>query len=571
MEEKSLEECLNDPQFIQVLSTTLSLEVVNKEKEIKETNRQIESLKSVISSFVKDRKRLKQLTQIEQKNKIIFQTTLDSLRKIENEKILKLCLVKEKQNDSLLKAQIDQERFLKILETYKETWIKYEAEYEKFPLAIERKKNKNEVEKMKIQCMIQEYKRVEYQKMLNLRSDIDDLKIQSVVIKLSETVLDRWNQQNKINRLIDEYYKLEIKWNEIFQQHQKMMAEFEAETREKALARQQMPPPRIDFSFMRAVYAETSPKDPFCYTQRLRKRSDSDSISVNTLRLEEICCDEPSVPVVPIQNTYEEENDPIPTETYEEDVNIDTVEEQEINETNDPNAETLEKVCRQLSITEELEVSNYEKIPSQTEAQIHFESHPIQKTFSNEKINHLKKKISYTDDSFDSSLKPIEKKKPKIDHRLEVSQQDYQKQKLFQTKQQSHNDIHLPISHPQVRSIETISQPLNTNVRPPMAEVPPTPSVLYSPRLGSNYGSSTNLSNIMNQNLDDSDINWKDFVPSRAGSDISYVSGISMFDSKKTVGDSKAIKPISQPQDLNVNNFLNFFPSTNNQTNKRFF
>lgn len=35
MEEKSPEECLNDPQFIQVLSTTLSLEVANKEKDIK--------------------------------------------------------------------------------------------------------------------------------------------------------------------------------------------------------------------------------------------------------------------------------------------------------------------------------------------------------------------------------------------------------------------------------------------------------------------------------------------------------------------------------------------------------
>lgn len=71
---------------------------------------------------------------------------------------------------------------------------------------------------MKIQCMIQEYKRVEYQKMLNLRSNIDDLKIQSIIIKLSETVLERWNQQDKINGLIDEYYKLKIKWNEIFQQ-----------------------------------------------------------------------------------------------------------------------------------------------------------------------------------------------------------------------------------------------------------------------------------------------------------------------------------------------------------------
>lgn len=56
------------------------------------------------------------------------------------------------------------------------------------------------------------------------------------------------------------------------------MAEFEAEAREKSLARQQMPPPRIDFSFMRAVYAESSPKDSFCYTQRLHKRSDSGKI-----------------------------------------------------------------------------------------------------------------------------------------------------------------------------------------------------------------------------------------------------------------------------------------------------
>ncbi|XP_057331680.1 calponin homology domain-containing protein DDB_G0272472-like [Microplitis mediator] len=571
------DECLNNPQFLQLLSATLTLEISNKEKEIQETNRLLENLKISIASDVKDRKRLKQLIEIEQRKKNVFKATLNVLQSVENEKMLELSLVKEKQDENQLREQIEQERLLKILETYKETWTKYEAEYEQFPLAIERKKHKIEVEKMKIKCMVQEYKKTEYHKMLKQRNEIDNRKMQSVVIKLSEILLKRWDNQKQIDELTLEYKNLKIKWDKISKQHEKMRIELEAEAKNKALARLQMPPPRIDFSFMRAVYTESTSKNQFDYSQRLHKRSDSDSISVNTIMLEEICREEQNDQSFRTEDDREEQNEPISSVTCEDDLNVDTSEKLVDDETTDSNTEMLENVCRQLSIKEQTcEISNNEtptKISSHVDEEMDCDPRETQETFSNKKSNYLKKKAVPIDEVLcHENFEKIEKKKPKLDYSFDSCSQASQKSKketFLPTKPSVNNNIQFPPnSGPQVRSIEKISQPLAINIKPPMAEVPPTPSALYSPHYGSHYGSSTNLSTMNDTNLDDSDMNWLKMIPSRSGSNVSYAS--SSFVTKTIPADNNIQKPPNNPPTVNVTDFLNFF-STSNQTNKRIF
>ncbi|KAK0166732.1 hypothetical protein PV327_004221 [Microctonus hyperodae] len=577
------EECINDPRFVQILTVTLSSEYATNEKILKGLAEGVKALKATVAKEIEGRKIIKRQIKENKDRKIIMEPVLDQLLRDGCERRTKLILLKNRLDEVSLRRQIDQNKYKKILNEYKKTWDEYQAEYEEFELAIMRKQCKIEWEKLKIQLMIKEQNKIEYLNILKQREIINQKRIQSVIVKLSKMILDRWEKQKCLNVLNDNIKRGQEEFQTVVEKCNELQKQLEIEAETEAMARQQMPVPKLNISLVQSLYIDKNSSSQCSREQKYQRKRliESDTISVNTVMFEEMCNNE-NIELDEIYETCEhneEENNKLLSSSSN--LNSDNLN----NTTNlqpESNIVTLGNICSQLSINEDEPCNNENHQTDVIDKEIVSESFQLlsQKQLSDIIINNpsLKHKSATSECSSnpkndeEQQQKKMKVMEPTLHSSLPSSFITHQNNPRDETQFSLGNNRQSLIttvdSLPQIKKIETITRPITIQTKPPTAEVPPTPSSLFSPRhYAPSYASSGNFDHYCDVNyndpgqdacsLDNYSENWQNLSPPHAESEISYNSTNAEVKNVESINNPPNF--ISQPQKPATSNFLSFF------------
>ncbi|KAK0076198.1 hypothetical protein PV325_005755, partial [Microctonus aethiopoides] len=516
------EDCINDPRFVQILTVTLSSECASNEKILKGLAEGIKALKATVTKELEQRKNIKRQIKENKDRKIIMEPLLDQLLRDGCERRTKLILLKNRLDEVSLRKQIDQNKYKKILNEYKETWNKYQAEYEEFELAITRKECKIEWEKLKIKFMIKQQDKIEYHNMLKQRELINQKRIQSVVVKLSKMILDRWEKQKYLNVLNDNIKRGQDEFQIIVGKYNELQKQLEIEAETEAIARQQMPVPKLNISLVQSLYIDKNSSSQRSREHKYQRKRliESDTVSVNTVMFEEMCNNE-NIEVDEIYETCEHDNEgnnKLLSSSLN--LNVDTLN----NTTNlepESNVITLGNICSQLSINEKEQCNNENHETEVIDNQKMSQSLQIlsQKQLSDKIINNtsLKHKSSTSECSLNAKndgeqqqkklkvLEPIlHSSLPSSSSSFIIHQNNSRDETKFLAGNNCQSSVAAIDSLPQIKKIETITRPITMQTKPPTAEVPPTPSSLFSPRhYAPSYASSGNFDHYCDVNYND--------------------------------------------------------------------
>ncbi|CAK9828549.1 hypothetical protein ANTRET_LOCUS6058 [Anthophora retusa] len=237
------------------------------------------------------RKELKENTKNIQENISILTSTLDKQSKYTNEISHKIELMKLNLDNDYKVMKIEYEQYQNIYEQYEKTWELYHAKYEEFPLAKERMEAKVQLKKVQVERMVVEYKINKFKKIKRQQEQITWLKMRAQIVELARAYSKSTKLDLQLNALNEEVRNGQGELNRLKLELAAKIRRQEEEKKDRALRLLEMPPPRINFSHMRRIYG---PRTGFLDGWKRNEENSIDTLSVDTLVLEEMCQEEES-------------------------------------------------------------------------------------------------------------------------------------------------------------------------------------------------------------------------------------------------------------------------------------
>ncbi|XP_044004030.1 DNA repair protein RAD50-like [Aphidius gifuensis] len=470
-------QCLQDPQFVNVCVASLCSQKVKSEKLIEDGEQELKELKATVIDELNHRKKLKKQIQENQDTIAVLEPALQSLRDTEKDLNEKLNEVKASLDTDQQKTELEKKAYIEILESYKSTWQQYKIEYEKMPGAVKRKEAQINLKKLEIQLMVGEFKKNELDKIVAQRRLINNRRIQLKIVELSGMLLKRFNRQKYHLERIQEIKLLNEKLYKLREHYNCLIKKNEEKEKIRLLARQQMPPPRLDIGSFARTFC-TSQTSNYQLIEQKRKNlnyeRDSDTVSINSVMFEEMCKNDDdnltiTSPVIQSTPDNQEKKSVSPV----------------LNSVNDTNIGTLETYYRQLSI----EKKNNSSIEPETPKKV---TSPDKIT---EVISHEKRSPS------PETLKQNQQDEPEL-----------KKQKLMKSVEINNEEIikidNPTRSMPQIKKVERVNHPIMKNHT---IEKTPMLSDLFSPHhyAMSDISSATNMTTTNYSNYDSTRANYE--------------------------------------------------------------
>ncbi|KAL6443015.1 hypothetical protein ACFW04_002779 [Cataglyphis niger] len=251
---------------------------------------EIEKQKIVIRSELNKRKQLK--TKVAQMDKIsvILNETLSKLNISIGEISESLEMIKANVDDQYKLIQMRIQEYQNIIAEYKETWHTYRAMYEEFPLAKIRNAAKINLQKLKIEHMVMDYKKAELTTIIKQRLRIDWIRTRCKIIEFATVMVEQLELEKKLMKLkvnVDHHGR-GLQSIEMELQVLRKKEEDQRKLRKQKML--DMGPPKINHVKYREIYSSNQMRTKMQH-QWMRETFD-DNISINTLILEELCINE---------------------------------------------------------------------------------------------------------------------------------------------------------------------------------------------------------------------------------------------------------------------------------------
>ncbi|XP_029156361.1 uncharacterized protein LOC114929116 [Nylanderia fulva] len=283
----------DDPQFVKVLKTCLKMEIKEAKEKLDAIMKDIKQKKEVTRTELNKRRQLKARIAMLEKINITLNESLTRL----NENVAEISeiieLTKVNMDDQSKLNQIRTQEYEDLVAEYEEAWHTYRNMYEEFPLAKTRNTLKINLERLKIEYMIMEYKIKEIIKITKQREHINWIRTRSKIIEFAAAMVERANLDEKLTSLkadVDRCEK-ELQSVEIELQVYRNKEEDQRKLRKQKVL--DMGPPKINHVPYREMYSSNQihPKMRHQWAHEVL----DDNISVNTLILEELCINENTV------------------------------------------------------------------------------------------------------------------------------------------------------------------------------------------------------------------------------------------------------------------------------------
>ncbi|XP_046822504.1 spindle pole body component 110-like [Vespa crabro] len=276
----------DDPRFVEILEACLHVEIAAYKESYGKTQAEIRKIKRNVLMKLEKRKELKK--KIEDAEDVISMSnvTLRRLREDVRETKQRIELIEANADDRSKLMSYEMQRYREILDEYKKTWQSYHTEYEDFPLAKKRKERETELKKVCIEKMVLEFKLNELKIKCEQKKKIDEIRTRLKIIELAKAMVNNEKLERKLVDLRNEidHCKRQLHSREL--ELKSLQRREEEDRKERAMKLLEMPPPKINLSRVRLNYSRK------WQDLEIRKKMppvDSDSMSVNTIALEEMC------------------------------------------------------------------------------------------------------------------------------------------------------------------------------------------------------------------------------------------------------------------------------------------
>ncbi|XP_035718367.1 uncharacterized protein PFB0145c-like isoform X2 [Vespa mandarinia] len=276
----------DDPRFVEILEACLHVEIAAYKESYGKTQAEIRKIKRNVLMKLEKRKELKK--KIEDAEDVISMSnvTLKRLREDVRETKQRIDLIEANADDRSKLMSYEMQRYREILDEYKKTWQSYHTEYEDFPLAKKRKERETELKKVCIEKMVLEFKFNELKIKCEQKKKIDEIRTRLKIIELAKAMVNNEKLERKLVNLRNEidHCKRQLHSREL--ELKSLQRREEEDRKERAMKLLEMPPPKINLSRVRLNYSRK------WQDLEIRKEMppvDSDSMSVNTIALEEMC------------------------------------------------------------------------------------------------------------------------------------------------------------------------------------------------------------------------------------------------------------------------------------------
>ncbi|KAL2712622.1 spindle pole body component 110-like isoform X1 [Vespula squamosa] len=276
----------DDPRFVEILEACLHVEIAAYKESYGKTQAEIRKIKRNVLMKLEKRKELKK--KIEDAEDVISMSNvaLKRLREDTRETKRRIELIEANADDRSKLMSYEMQRYREILAEYQSTWQSYHAEYEEFPLAKKRKETEIDLKKVCIEKMVLEFKLDELEKKFERKRKIDEIRTRLKIIELAKAMVQKEKLERKLVDLRNEIdcCKRQLHSREL--ELKSLLRQEEEDRKVRAVKLLEMPPPKINLSRVRLNYPRK--------WQELEVRKqlppiDSDSMSVNTIALEEMC------------------------------------------------------------------------------------------------------------------------------------------------------------------------------------------------------------------------------------------------------------------------------------------
>ncbi|XP_053997946.1 uncharacterized protein LOC128886807 [Hylaeus anthracinus] len=278
----------DDPQFLDMFETCLRVKLENARKELSCVESEKKDFKARVKEQLNARKELKKAMQNTQENIVVLTDALNKQNKYVGELSNAIELTKANLDGDYKDMTLEFQQHQDILKDYEKTWQEYHAKYEEFPLAKARMEMKVKVEKLRVQKMVTEYKINETKKRVGQRERIAWMRTRGKIVDFAREMVndkeldERLESLNK--RIENRKEELNALNNEVAAR--KKMQEEEKKVRARKLL--EMPPPKVHCSKMRTMY-ESAIKTNFTEGLKSNFENSFDSMSVDTMMLEQMC------------------------------------------------------------------------------------------------------------------------------------------------------------------------------------------------------------------------------------------------------------------------------------------
>nr|KAF7425050.1 hypothetical protein H0235_007488 [Vespula pensylvanica] len=276
----------DDPRFVEILEACLHVEIAAYKESYGKTQAEIRKIKRNVLMKLEKRKELKK--KIEDAEDVISMSnvTLKRLREEVRETKQRIEMIEANADDRSKLMSYEMQRYREILGEYQRIWQSYQAEYENFPLAKKRKETEIDLKKVCIEKMVLEFKLNELEKKFERKREIDEIRTRLKIIELAKAMVCNEKLERKLVDLRSEIdcCKRQLHSREL--ELKSLQRQEEEDRKERAVKLLEMPPPKINLSRVRLNYPRKWQE------LELRKELppiDSDSMSVNTIALEEMC------------------------------------------------------------------------------------------------------------------------------------------------------------------------------------------------------------------------------------------------------------------------------------------
>ncbi|KOC62229.1 hypothetical protein WH47_03987 [Habropoda laboriosa] len=281
----------DDPQFMSMLETCLRVEIETVKGTASGLKMELGELKNKMQTGLQTRRELKENTTNIQENISILNSTLNKQSKYMNEISHKIELMKLNLDNDYKVMKLECEQYEDIYKEYENTWEIYHAKYEEFPLAKERMEAKIKLKKIQVEKMAVEFKINEFKKIKKQQDQITWFKMRAQIVEFARAYSNSSKLDQQLNDLKEDVQNSQEELNRVKSQVFLKLLDFlrerqEEEKKDRALRLLEMPPPRINFSHMRRIYG---PRTGFLDGWKRNDENSIDTLSVDTLLLEEMC------------------------------------------------------------------------------------------------------------------------------------------------------------------------------------------------------------------------------------------------------------------------------------------
>ncbi|KAI4504047.1 hypothetical protein M0802_000518 [Mischocyttarus mexicanus] len=276
----------DDPRFVEILEACLRVEIGAYKESYEKTQAEIKKIKRNVLTKLERRKELKEKIKDAEDVISMLNLTYQKLREDSRNTKQKINFIEANADDHDKLMSLEIQRYENILQEYQTTWESYRTEYEEFPLAKKRNEAEINLKKITIEKMILEFKIKDLETKIVLKKKIDEIRTRLKIIEFAKVMANNEKLERKFVELKNEidYLKRQQHSNEL--ELKSLEKQKEEEKKKRAMKLLEMPPPKINLSRLRLSYSRN------WQDFELRKQSsriDPDSMSVNTIALEEMC------------------------------------------------------------------------------------------------------------------------------------------------------------------------------------------------------------------------------------------------------------------------------------------